>query len=199
VLAVSDITVYVYKEVLILCSASRYNWRDTSDLASHITNTCYQHEMQQQLRVDFDESKYVLTWEDFQVKLIQDGTVRNEAEACSITLKVLNDIYLITRDLFAAYVGQYSVFTPLHGCFEHYGLDFLVDEKFNVYLLEVNPGPDFRQTGKGLSNFIIGGLMSDTIDIALRGIDGNTDARNGSNNICKMKKVFSRQLRGSKN
>lgn len=154
--------------------------------------------MQQRLRGGFDERKYILTWEGFQIKLIQDGTVRNEEEAYNITSKIVNDIYLITRDLFAAYVGQFSVFTPLHGCFEHYGLDFVVDEEFNVYLLEVNPGPDFRQTGEGLSNFIVGGLMSDTIDIALRGLDCNDESRKDGNNICNMTKVFSRQLSGSK-
>lgn len=179
-LAVSDITVYVYKEVLILCSASPYNWHNTSNLASHITNTCYQH----QQKTNFDESKYILTWEDFQAKLVQDNTVRNEKEAYILASKILESICLITKDLFTAYVGQYSVFTPLQGCFEHYGLDFLVDEDFNVYLLEVNPGPDFKQTGEGLSNYIIGGLMSDTIDIALRGVDCDGDSR--------MTKVFSR-------
>lgn len=201
VLAVSDITVYVYNEVLILCSASPYNWRDTSHLASHITNTCYQQQQGQGQgqgqQNSFDESKYILTWEDFKLKLTQDGTVRNEKEACRIATKILDDICLITRDLFAAYVGQYSVFTPLKGCFEHYGLDFLIDEEFNVYLLEVNPGPDFKQTGKGLSNYIIGGLMSDTIDIALRGIDYDNGANNSSNSSCKMTKVFSCQLSNS--
>ena len=35
-----------------------------------------------------------------------------------------------------------------------YGLDFLVDESFDVHLLEVNPGPDFKQTGERLKNVI---------------------------------------------
>jgi len=192
VLAVSDITVYVYNEVLFLCSAVPYNPYDTSNLMSHITNTCYQ-----QQKNKFDEAKYILTWKDFEKAILQDGTVSSEEEANKVSKQILENIFLITRDLFAAYVGQWSVFTPLKGCFEHYGFDFLVDEQFNVYLLEVNPGPDYKQTGQALSNYIIGGLMSETIDIALRGVGcGNETQTQNRNNSSKMTMVFSCQLRG---
>jgi hypothetical protein len=70
----------------------------------------------------------------------------------------------VTRELFHAYACEFGVFAPIPGCFELYGLDFLVDDKWNVYLLEVNPGPDFKQTGDRLSQVILE-LMSSTIDI----------------------------------
>eukprot|EP01034_Spumella_vulgaris_P045608 gene45608-56821_t len=35
-------------------------------------------------------------------------------------------------------------------CYELYGLDFMVDNNMAVSLLEVNPGPDFKQTGDRL-------------------------------------------------
>lgn len=44
-----------------------------------------------------------------------------------------------------AFRGEFAVFSPLPGCFEHFGLDFVVDEDFQVWLLEANPGPDFKQ------------------------------------------------------
>ncbi|CAN0224271.1 unnamed protein product, partial [Ectocarpus fasciculatus] len=44
-----------------------------------------------------------------------------------------------------AFRGEFAVFSPLPGCFEHFGLDFMVDEDFHVWLLEANPGPDFKQ------------------------------------------------------
>lgn len=44
-----------------------------------------------------------------------------------------------------AFRGEFTVFSPLPGCFEHFGLDFMVDEDFHVWLLEANPGPDFKQ------------------------------------------------------
>ncbi|CAN0494183.1 unnamed protein product, partial [Laminaria digitata] len=44
-----------------------------------------------------------------------------------------------------AFRGEFTVFSPLPGCFEHFGLDFMVNEDFHVWLLEANPGPDFKQ------------------------------------------------------
>jgi tubulin--tyrosine ligase len=46
-------------------------------------------------------------------------------------------------------------------CFELYGLDFMVDEDLNTILLEVNPGPDFKQTGDRLKR-VIADLMEQT-------------------------------------
>lgn len=65
-----------------------------------------------------------------------------------------SQIHDITAELFAAYENEYSVFCPMQNCFELYGLDFLVDEDMNVSLLEVNPGPDFKQTGDRLHTVI---------------------------------------------
>ena len=42
----------------------------------------------------------------------------------------------------------------MDGCFELYGLDFMVGEDGSVSLLEVNPGPDFKQTGGRLKRVI---------------------------------------------
>lgn len=74
------------------------------------------------------------------------------------------DMRSITAELFRAYSTEFAVFSPIPDCFELYGLDFLVDEHWQVYLLEVNPGPDFKQTGARLSH-VIGDVMSSTIDI----------------------------------
>ena len=46
------------------------------------------------------------------------------------------------------------MFGPMEDCFEVFGLDFLVDDSCHVSLLEVNPGPDFKQTGQRLKHVI---------------------------------------------
>jgi tubulin---tyrosine ligase len=66
------------------------------------------------------------------------------------------------------YHSMNSVFSPLPGCFEHFGLDFMLDTAHNVWLLEANPGPDFKQTGAALKA-VIAGLIEDTLRICVDG------------------------------
>jgi tubulin---tyrosine ligase len=79
----------------------------------------------------------------------------------------------IYSDLYAAYENEYTVFSPMDNCFELFGLDFMVDSSFNTYLLEVNPGPDFKQTGDRLRG-VIASLWEDTCTIVLDGKDEGT-------------------------
>lgn len=51
----------------------------------------------------------------------------------------------------------------------------MVSKDWKVYLLEVNPGPDFKQTGSRLSR-VITQLMSNTIDAALLSEEFEPDA-----------------------
>jgi len=161
-LAVSALKVYLYDDVLALCSGTRYSY-DTTQVFAHITNTAYQA-----IDPNFSEEKCVLTLNEMKKIMVKDKTCRDENEAANKIQKVQHDMRNITGELFAAYKGEYAVFAPIQGCFEHFGLDFVVDEDFVVYLLEVNPGPDFRQTGSKLSG-IISGLMASTIDVAIGG------------------------------
>ena len=79
----------------------------------------------------------------------------NKQQADDAVQSVRHQIHEIVRDLFMAYENEYSVFCPMNNCFELYGLDFLLDEQLNVSFLEVNPGPDFKQTGDRLRSVIV--------------------------------------------
>jgi tubulin---tyrosine ligase len=172
VLCVDALRVYLCKDSLALCAGSRYKENDTSNLLSHITNTCYQ-----QVDPNFDEDSCVLLWNinnscndddknNVASILVQNGTCTELSVARQRIQKVNKDMERITAELFAAFENEFAVFQPIPGCFEHYGLDFIIDASWNVYLLEVNPGPDFKQTGTRLHS-VIQDLMSATIDVAL--------------------------------
>jgi hypothetical protein len=79
---------------------------------------------------------------------------------------VLRDVHGITAELFAAFENEYTVFAPMSNCFELFGLDFMVDDALNVSLLEVNPGPDFQQTGDRLRSVIVT-LWEETFQVVL--------------------------------
>jgi hypothetical protein len=85
-------------------------------------------------------------------------------QACE---NIKSRIQNIVHDVFCAYENEYTIFAPMSNCFEVYGLDFMVDADMNVSLLEVNPGPDFKQTGERLRSVIID-LFRDTAEIVLK-------------------------------
>lgn len=76
------------------------------------------------------------------------------AAATTAVQGIRESIHSITGDVFGAYENEYSIFCPMSNCFEVYGLDFMVDEDLQVHFLEVNPGPDFKQTGNRLQGLI---------------------------------------------
>jgi hypothetical protein len=76
------------------------------------------------------------------------------AAATAAVQGIRENIHAVTADVFGAYENEYSVFCPMSSCFEVYGLDFMVDEDLRVHFLEVNPGPDFKQTGGRLQGLI---------------------------------------------
>jgi tubulin--tyrosine ligase len=76
------------------------------------------------------------------------------AAATAAVQRIRESIHAITADVYGAYENEYSIFCPMSNCFEVYGLDFMVDEDLQVHFLEVNPGPDFKQTGNRLQGLI---------------------------------------------
>jgi tubulin--tyrosine ligase len=82
--------------------------------------------------------------------------------------RIRKQVHDITGQLFAAFENEYTVFSPMSNCFELFGLDFLIseDDNFQVSLLEVNPGPDFKQTG-GRLKAVIEDLFEDTLRLVV--------------------------------
>lgn len=69
--------------------------------------------------------------------------------------KIFDELCEITGELFkAATTVDKLNFQPLDNAIEIFGVDFLVDEDCNVFLLEANSYPDFKQTGDDLKDLI---------------------------------------------
>ncbi|KAH3682522.1 hypothetical protein WICPIJ_006513 [Wickerhamomyces pijperi] len=145
VLASGDLEVFVYKKMLTLFAASPYTDPNQLDLDTeeevpmfgHLTNTCLQGE--------------------------ETATVNNsvvefwQLQGLTITEKelIFSQIKEITGELFkAASTVDKINFQPLGNAFELYGLDFIVDSKLQVHVLEINAFPDFKQTGDDLKGLI---------------------------------------------
>ena len=167
VLAVGALRVYVYREMLALFSAITYISPGTSfrtdstiDLGAHLTNTCLQ---------DGSHEGSVHNFWDLPSSTPNSRTDWKE--------KIFKEICEVTGTLFRAAAAQPTNFQTLPNAFEIFGIDWLVDETENVWLLEVNAFPDFRQTGDDLKD-VIRGLWKGVFALAVApffGVDVEKD------------------------
>lgn len=155
VLAVGALKVFVYKEMLALFAAKPYAPPGSTaspeiDLTQHLTNTCFQDDSTKESSVhDF--------WD-----LIDENPAADWQE------HVFSQICQITGEVFEAAAREQMVhFQVIPNAFEVFGVDFLVDDDQNVWLLELNAYPDFKQTGPELQEKVIGGLFEGVISAAV--------------------------------
>lgn len=153
VVAVGALRVYVYREMLALFAAKPYaspaGDAQDMDLTAHLTNTCFQDDTTK------DDSVFRF-WD------LQTGREDDWQET------IFADISQTTGEVFEAAAREQMVhFQTLPNAFEIFGVDFLVDEKLNVWLLELNAYPDFKQTGDALQETVVGGLFKEIIQVAV--------------------------------
>ena len=64
-------------------------------------------------------------------------------EAAAKIGSAVDDVCDVVGDCFEAVASELT-FQPRGDCFELFGFDFMLDEDWGVWLLEVNAEPDFR-------------------------------------------------------
>ncbi|KAI9771689.1 MAG: hypothetical protein M1840_001905 [Geoglossum simile] len=154
-LAVGSLRVYVYREMLALFAAVPYQTPSsttTPNLHAHLTNTCLQDgsregSVQRFWALGHTED----TWKE----------------------KVWEQICRVTGEVFEAAARgmmvhfQRPAVQTLPNAFEVFGIDYLVDERMNTWLLEVNAFPDFAQTGSELKG-VVAGLFDGIVQTAVK-------------------------------
>lgn len=144
VVANGDLQVMVYKNILTLFAGSSFNLSANEDgvpMDGHLTNTCLQ-----------EEEPIVEKFWDLKGLDIFDKNI------------IYNKICKIVGEVFkAATVVDKINFQPLSNATEFFGVDFIIDSKLELKLLEINAYPDFKQTGPQLK-FLIHDLFKSTIN-----------------------------------
>ena len=176
VLAVGALRVYVYREMLALFAARTYipptGSEHTMDLAGHLTNTCFQDDLTKTTSVR-------------QFWNLEDSEFSSESKE-----KVFEQICQVTGEVFEAAVKEQMIhFQAIPNAFELFGVDFLVDESLNVWLLELNAYPDFQQTGQDLQDVVVGGLFEEVVDVAIAPFFTSTIAHLGNDRMRLVKDV----------
>ncbi|ODV93422.1 hypothetical protein PACTADRAFT_52014 [Pachysolen tannophilus NRRL Y-2460] len=148
-----SLKVYLYKKMLMLFSKDQYESSNEEDeimsLVGHLTNTCLQDEIKSD-NVPDSEKTVEEFWSSNLQQVEKQKIFKNISE-------ILSEVFLA-----AVSVDKFN-FQPIPNAFEIYGIDFLVDENLNCYLLEVNSYPDFKQTGEDLKT-VISGLFEGVVD-----------------------------------
>ncbi|KAF2843606.1 TTL-domain-containing protein [Patellaria atrata CBS 101060] len=160
VLAVGALRVYVHKPMLALFSTAPYvpPSSSPSTLPAHLTNTCLQTPAREGTVQDFWCLPSTLP------PLPSNPDTDTDTDWKT---PVFDTICTITSSLFEAVARTASVhFQPLPSAFEVFGLDFLLDDAANPWLLEVNAFPDFARTGEGLKD-VVGGLWEDVVEVGV--------------------------------
>jgi tubulin---tyrosine ligase len=182
VLVNAAMEVYVFREALLLFAVNKYNPEDGGkDLHSHITNTCVGV-----THSSFNEEDYVKRLSDLPSLLAEREGVDDPSLYLDKAAALYSRICSVVSDCFLALERETSVYMPLEGCFELYGADLVLEEqeeqvdsylddkaesstKISIPLprvLEFNPTPDIKQTGKKL-DFLIGGLVEGVMKICV--------------------------------
>ncbi|KAK4677066.1 hypothetical protein QC764_0066920 [Podospora pseudoanserina] len=151
-LTVGAMRVYVYRDVLALFASKGYSFppeMGVEGLEGHLTNTCLQGEP------EYNDS--VRRFWDLSADDLPDGQKE----------RIWEQVRSVTGEVFEAAAREMMVhFQPLEQGFEVWGVDFLVDGKENVWLLEVNSFPDFKQTGRLTG--VVEGFWRGVVDRAVR-------------------------------
>ncbi|OLL22131.1 putative tubulin--tyrosine ligase [Neolecta irregularis DAH-3] len=115
IVAFGSMKVYVYRDMLSLFASKEYRTpNESTDLDVHLTNTCRQEYPGQHVQRFWDL--------EFEGK----GTIYERLK-------------IVTREVFQSALSTQSVhFQTLPNAFEIFGVDYLIDDQLNVYLLEVN-------------------------------------------------------------
>ncbi|KAK4936485.1 putative tubulin--tyrosine ligase pby1 [Elasticomyces elasticus] len=165
VLAAGALKVYVYRDMLALFAAKTYQSprqnedSGTLDLAQHLTNTCFQDEATK-------SSSVYPFW-----SLESTGLQADWKE------DIFRQICAVTGEVFEAAAREQMVhFQAIPNGFEIFGVDFLVDADANVWLLELNAFPDFKQTGLELQDAVVGGLFREVTRAAIAPFFGQAES-----------------------
>lgn len=159
VLCVGSLKAFVFSEVLALFAGQPYDseLQDLTNLDSHLTNTC-------RLEGALAEEEAVRLLSELPEMLQHEGMRREEAE--EQIQQVNQDMQAIIGECLDAVSGELTFFT-LPNCFELFGFDLMVDDQWQVWLLEANAEPDLMQTGTRLKPVVAGvieGIMQLVVD-----------------------------------
>ncbi|KAF4090287.1 hypothetical protein AMELA_G00050180 [Ameiurus melas] len=128
--------IYLYREGVLRTSSEPYNSSDLQDMTSHLTNHCIQKEHSQNYG-RYEEGNEMF-FDEFKQYLLNVHDV-------SMETSILPQIKQIIRSCLVCIEPAISTKHLSYQSFQLFGFDFMLDESFKVWLIEINGAPACAQ------------------------------------------------------
>lgn len=136
VLLDSHYNIYYFKEGVLRTASESYKPENYDDVTSHLTN----HNLQKQLSPNFGEYECgnELFFDDFNRYLISKTGVRMETAIIPQLKEIIKKVLLLIKDRINTNLLGYT-------SFQLFGFDFLLDDRLQIHLIEINGAPACAQ------------------------------------------------------
>jgi tubulin--tyrosine ligase len=168
VLVTSDFCIYLYREGVLRTSSEEFNLKDISDPLVHLTNHCVQINGP---NYSAFESGNEMWYSQFQAYLDSlEGPHRSfEKDVLPYLRTMVVDVLLAIHTSFEAQANS----TSNTRAFQFFGFDFMLDDTFQLWLLEVNGAPAIAAD---LADAMVADIISLAVDPIFQGSDASTAA-----------------------
>ena len=152
-----DYRIYFYKHGYLRTSSAEYNLRDKNNYV-HLTNQCLQVKGEGYAQ---HEEGNTLNYDDLQ-KYLDDNYGQYNLNVHKDFIPRIKDIII---DVFLSVRKKMNA-NSRENCFELFGFDFLLDEDFRIWLIEVNYNP-FLGTPNEYMKVLVPNMIEDMLKIVL--------------------------------
>jgi len=159
-LLVGNLVAYVHPDFLAISSLEQYEGASLDNTRAHLTNICHQEILSKD-----DEYKCMRLFDEYDVDMVHSGLVATIDQAHNKISQTKERVNSIIANTVAAVNGELT-FQARQNCFEIFGLDFMIDPDWNVFILEANAEPDLGKAGDRLQ-YIIDDMLEETMNIVI--------------------------------
>jgi len=151
VTSLNPLTIWMWKEPYLRFGAEDYIMDDLNNIYSHLTNNSIaKHSLQYKNEKKFKEDMW--TCFDFENYI---GKTKWKEIHEKIKNAIICSFYAIHQEIKARYNSH-----------ELYGYDFMIDEDYNVYLIEVNASPALDYSTK-ITEMLVKSMVGDLIELVI--------------------------------